>query len=143
MVDLEKAKHSFDGSGFSFVAVKGENVFTSRKGGVIPLLEFIAEGVDLKGFSAADKVIGKAAALLMVYCGIRAAYTPVISKKALEVFENYGIYAEYDKLVEFISNRRNTGLCPMEEAVLNVDEPEKAYNAVLNKIELLKNNPPQ
>ena len=81
--------------------------------------------------------------MLMVYCGIRAAYTPVISKKALEVFENYGIYAEYDKLVEFISNRRNTGLCPMEEAVLNVDEPEKAYNAVLNKIELLKNNPPQ
>ena len=81
----------------------------------------------LRGASAADKVIGKAAALLFVYGGIRQVYAGVISTPALEVFQQYGVVCEYGTLVDRIQNRKGDGLCPMETRAMTLTLPEEAY----------------
>ena len=52
--------------GYTCVFVRGKEVITSHKRGVKPLLELLDEGVSLEDFFGADKVIGKAAALLYI-----------------------------------------------------------------------------
>lgn len=43
---------------------KGSTIYISTERGVKPLIDRIDDGTDLQGFSAADKVVGKAAAFL-------------------------------------------------------------------------------
>ena len=110
---------------------KDASVYTSNDRGVAPLMKLLKENkYQLKEALVADKVIGKAAALLMVYANIKEVYTPTISIPALYVFNNYGIKIHYDKKVERIINRRGDGLCPMETLCLNIENPEEAYAAI-------------
>ena len=80
----------------------------------------------------ADKVIGKAAALLMIYGSVKEVYTPTISAPAIEVFLNHNITLHYDKVVDRIINRKGDGLCPMESLCINVDNPEEAFRLMNN-----------
>lgn len=98
----------------------------------------IAGRKSLAGFSAADKVVGKAAAFFYVLLKVERLYAAVISKHALEVLEFYGVPVEYGELVDAIKNRKGDGFCPMETAVLEINEPDEAVAAVLRKQEELK-----
>lgn len=120
--------------GFTCVFVHGEKVISSRKRGVKPLLELLDEGTNLEDFFGADKVIGKAAALLYVLLKIKNIYASVISEPALEVFYKYGVNVEYGKVVDRIINRKGDGLCPMEEATLHIDCPQDAIGAIKDKL---------
>ncbi|MBP3506532.1 MAG: DUF1893 domain-containing protein [Lachnospiraceae bacterium] len=112
-------------------------LYTSKERGVKPLMEWIAQGVCLEGFSAADKVVGKATAFLYVLAGVRQVYAPVMSEAAMQVFVRYGIQTEADQIVPAIRNRSNTGLCPMETAVSECETPEDAYIIILEKLKEL------
>ena len=68
MIDLQRAERALAEGGHTLVLVKGERVITSNQRGVAPLLALI--DTDVTGFSAADKVVGKAAALLYVKLGV-------------------------------------------------------------------------
>ena len=81
--DLEKAKRILDSSAYTCVLIKGNEILTSSKRGVSPLLEWLDSGNSFDGFSAADKVVGKAAAYLYIFLGIKNLYTKVISNGAL------------------------------------------------------------
>jgi hypothetical protein len=94
------------------------------------MMEFIGTGLDLRGFSAADTVCGKALALLFAYAGIEAVYAGVMSRSAAEVFERHEIRYSYSELAGNIKNRANDGICPMERAVENIDEPARAYDVL-------------
>ena len=131
---LGKAKELLNGSDFTCVLCKGETVLNSKEKGVKPLLQWLGAGVDLTGFCAADKIAGKAAALLYVKLGVSAVYAQVMSKSALAFFEKHGIHAEYDTLSETIVNRSNTGICPMEQAVSDISDPDEAITAIRNRI---------
>ena len=114
--------------------VNGE-IFTSTERGVKPLLLILSENkIQLEGASVADKVIGKAAALLMAKGKIKEVYTPIISTPALEVFHNHNIKVIFDNEVERIVNRKGDGLCPMESLCLNVEDPEEAFNLIFNTL---------
>lgn len=78
-------------------------------------------------------MVGKAAAFLYVLLKVERLYTTVISKYALEVLEFYGVPVEYGELVDAIKNRKGDGFCPMETAVLEINEPDEAVAAVLRK----------
>ena len=68
------------------------SVHTSNDRGVAPLMKLLKEdNTQLKDAMIADKVIGKAAALLMVYAKVKEVYTPTISTPALQVFKNNNI----------------------------------------------------
>lgn len=137
MTELEKAKALLKGNGYTCVLCKGEMVISSYERGVKPLLGLFDSDTDVKGSSAADKVVGKAAAYLYVLIGIHKLYTDVISIPALEVLNRYDIHTEYSKAVNAIRNRTNTGFCPMETAVADINEPNEALIAIREKLKQL------
>lgn len=137
MNDLQRAKSLFSSGGYSCVLVKGEEVVTSEKSGIAPLLEFIESGKDYGGFSAADKIVGKAAALLYTHMGVTAVYAEVLSVPAQKILKENGIEFEYSTLTEKIINRRGDGLCPMELAVAETNDPEQALKILKEKVRRL------
>ncbi len=131
--DLEKAKEIFDSGDYTCVLCKGEVMLTSTERGVKPLLKWLHEETDVKGFSAVDKVIGRAAAFLYVLLKVKVVYASVMSQGAVDVLSKYGIRSEHDVCAEEIINREGTGICPMEQAVKGIDVPEQALEAVREK----------
>lgn len=129
-VNLENAKKLLIKTGSTCVFCNGQIVLTDSRRGVRPLLDLLEGGTDVAGFSAADKVVGKAAAFLYCLLQVRCLYTPVISQPALEVLRSAGIETEYDQLVPAIRNRTGDGFCPMESAVWNIQDPIEALNAI-------------
>ena len=109
------------------------SVIVSNDRGVAPLMKLLNEDSEqLRDSMVADKVIGKAAALLMVHAGVKEVYTPTISKPAVDVFENYNVKISYDKIVDRIINRKGDGLCPLETLCLEIDHPEEAFLKIQN-----------
>lgn len=136
--DLEIAKNVLRENEFTCVLEKDDHVFTSTKRGVAPLLDWIEQGLDLNGFSAADKVVGRGAAMLYILMGIQSLYAGVLSKEAEDALKQAGIEVYCDELVPRIQNRTKTGYCPMEEAVLGIIDPEEALVAIKKKLESLR-----
>lgn len=123
--------------GYTCLMFQDNKRLTSRERGVKPLLVWLDSKENVAGFTSVDKVVGKAAAFLYVLLGVSRVYGLTISEKALEVLERYGIEVVYDRKTEVIRNRDNTGFCPMEQAVWDIEEPEEALEAIRKKLEQL------
>lgn len=130
--DLLQAKSALNGH--TIALCKGDTLIVCDKKSIRPMLDFISEGKDLSGFSAADLVVGKAVATLFVYAKIKCVYSKVMSRPALEYLQSHGIDAKCDTLVENIINRAGDGICPMEQCVQNIDDASVAYAALKDKI---------
>ena len=137
MRDLAVAKKTLTGS-VTCALVKGKSVYVSSDSGIKPMMRFIAQGFDLRGFSAADKVVGKAAAALFLYAGVKAVYGEVMSAAAEAFLTAHGVMAKYKVKTDCIINRAGTGPCPMELAVEGAETPEDAYRILYNKIQAEK-----
>ena len=135
--NLDLAKHSLETEGCTCVLVKGSEIYKSTRHGIAPLLAWIGQGIDVSGYSAADQIVGKAAALLYVRMGVTEVYAQVVSEPARQVLADHGILLRYDKLVPWIINRRGDGMCPMEQTVLQISDPEKALAALREKVRIL------
>ena len=70
-VDLNMAQSILEQDGCTCVLCNGETVYKSHRRGVAPLMGWLESGTDLKGFSAADKVVGKATAFLYCLLGVK------------------------------------------------------------------------
>ncbi len=141
MNNLEKAKKLLKDNNYTCVLCNGQTVYTSCSKGISPMLDFISEGISLENFSVADTIVGKAAALLFVYAGVTEVYGKVMSRSGEEIFKKYGIKYSYSELTDRIINRKGDGICPMEETVQNIFNPEQAFKAILDKRnELQKGN---
>lgn len=112
-------------------------MLTDARRGVRPLLDLIENRMDVTSFAAADKVVGKAAAYLYCILNVKALHAMVISRPALSVLKAYGIPVTYDTLVPSIQNRTQSGPCPMEHAVWNLNTPEEALVAIYATLEKL------
>ncbi len=137
--DLELARAIlFATKGATCVAVQGDDMLVSFDAGVKPLLKWVARGKSLAGYSVADKVVGKAAALLYAMLGPAAVFAPVMSEDARAVLISNQIAVGYDTLVEGISNHAGTGLCPLDSAVANIFDPYEAEAAICEQVELME-----
>lgn len=127
MNSLEAAKLTLKDGGYRCViASAGKVVFTSQGRGIAPLVEYYHQyGEAHPGAALADKVMGRAAALLAQLVGIGEAYTDVISQGALEELNKAGIAASFETKVDVIQNRAGTGLCPMELLSKGVEDPRE------------------
>jgi len=104
---------------------------TSDAMGIKPLMmELRVNQSAFQGCVIADKVIGKAAALMTVLGKADAVYGKIMSENAREFLEKAGMDYAYGEMVPYIENRTRTGKCPMEETVLYIDSPEKAFEAL-------------
>lgn len=119
------------------LVVCGEREYRDTRRGIRPLLGLIAAGADVRGGMAADLIVGKAAALLYALMGVRGVYARVLSEGGLAVLRAHGIAAEYGERTQCIINRAGTGMCPMEETVLTIEDPAQAYAALAKRAEEL------
>ncbi len=122
---------------YTCVLCKESIVYTSRDRGIKPLLNWLDHGIDIKGFSVADKVVGRGAAFLYVLLEVKELYARVVSEAALEVLYAHHISVTYEKKVEFITNRSGTGVCPMEQATKGIESPLKALEALRHALKEL------
>ncbi len=134
MDNLSKSKNLLEQEGYTCVLLRGDEVYTSTERGVKPLVSFIENQKEFQNFSAADKVVGKATAFLYVKLKVKDVFSKVMSKSALKVLKNYGINATFDTLVENIINRTKTDICSFEQAVIDVEDVNLAYEIILNKL---------
>lgn len=96
-----------------------------RERGVKDLYRLLKEEPEfLAGASMADKVIGKAAAVLLALGGVREVFALVISLPARELLERAGIATGYSEEVPHIINRTRTGWCPLETRCYSLETPE-------------------
>lgn len=132
MDDLELARGVFESNGYAFVLVKDARVVASgMREGIGELLDAVrAQGQGLRGAALADKIVGKAVAMVAADAGIAEVYTPLGSEAGRKVLEEYGIRFEADRLVPLILNKRNDGPCPMERLTQPLAEPAEAVEAL-------------
>ena len=103
-------------------------ILTSDEQGIRPPLLWIREDLGiLRGAEVADKVIGKAAALLFAYGGVKSVWAAYMSEAARDFLRAAGIAFDYGELVPVILNREGTGMCPMEQKVIEIDDPARAF----------------
>lgn len=138
MTDLAVAKNAL--LNHTLALAKDGEVITSDKRGVAPMVDFLREGKELSGFSAADKVVGKAAAMLFVKAGIKELYAETVSQSAKELLESFGVGLSFKTLVPYIINRDKTGMCPMESTVLSVSEVDAGVELIFEKLDKMRSN---
>lgn len=136
MTDVQLAKENL--SGHTICLCKDGECLFSEKRGIAPMMSFIADGVDLAGYSVADVVVGKAVAMLFVKCGIANVYAKTLSISGKEMLDRHGVVCEYETLTDKIINRAGTDICPMEKTVLHTDDVEEAYLLLKNKLQSIK-----
>ena len=139
--DLQNAQLLLEENNHTCVLCRGETFYTSRERGVAPLLGWLDKGVNLAGFAAADRVIGKATAYLYCLLGVSCVYARVMSRPALQVLEAHRIPASWDTLVDAIENRQKTGLCPMEKATTHCTNAQDALLAIRQALAQLRQTP--
>lgn len=132
--DLSIAKKLLHDEELTLCVVKeGGTIFRSQSHGVAPFLQAIEnlEG-KLEGSCVADKVLGKAVALLCVYSRVRGVYGVTVSRAAKVLFQKNSVPFEYDFLVETILGLDGTSVCPFEKLVRRVSSPVGAYRMLVN-----------
>ncbi len=139
MIDLAQLAKRLREGNLSVVAANGGVIRESDKKGIAPIMEFLKEEPQfLKNALVADKVVGKAAAMLFVYGGVKELYALTISEPALEYLTAENFTVKYDKKVKNIINREGADICPMEKAVLNISDCKTAYSVLLDTLAALR-----
>ena len=122
------------GSFTCVVRTTAGEILTSDAHGIRPPLLWLREDPDLlRGADVSDRVIGKAAALLFCHGGVRSIWAEKMSEAAVDFLNAADIAHAYDALVPAILNREGTGLCPMEQKVILIDDPAQAFR-IFNEI---------
>lgn len=136
--DLKKARELLESGEYTVVMCRGSELYTSSERGVKPLVELVHNRA-MAGYSAADKIVGRAAAFLYVLLGVREVYAGVMSVGAEKLLRAHGIAPSFGCLAERIINRAGTGLCPMENAVKDIpdDRPDRALEEILRTIKAI------
>ena len=142
MTDLDIAKANL--KGHSICLCRDGEIITDDGRGISPMMRFINEGRDLSGYSVADVIVGKAAAMLFVKAGIAEVYGKVISTAGRDHLIRHNIPRSWDTLTENIINRNGDDICPMEKTVSEISDAEEGYEALKEKLLVLskvKNDP--
>lgn len=135
--DLEIAKKRLKEKGLTLSIVKGGKViFETSSYGISGFLEAIEKfGRKIHGSSIADKVVGKAIALLCVNTRVKAVYAAILSEKAKETLQKHAIHHEWERLVEKILAPNKAEICPFEKLADELTNPAEAYT----KFKVLQN----
>ena len=138
MDELIKTLHS---GNYSCVIKSYNEIHTFSQRGVADLYDLVNNKPDfLNGASIADKVVGKAAATLMISGGIAELYAEVISSPALTLLRDAGIAVDFGCEVPFIENRDKTDWCPLEKMCNNETSADSILPLITGFINKMRNN---
>lgn len=120
--------------GLSLLVFNHGELTTHANRGIQDLLQLISEQPErLDGAVAADKVIGKSAAAIMIVGGVKEVHTNLICTPARELFEKEGVLVFATEEVPIILNRDKSGMCPMDTQIANIESIDECV-AVLRGI---------
>lgn len=110
------------------LVVKNHGIVTTySKPGVHDLEHLLDHDPEiLHGATIADKVIGKAAAAMVVVGGVKDLYAEVMSKKAIPFLEEAGIAYTYGTLVDTIKEEGDR--CQLEKITAPATTPEETVD---------------
>jgi len=129
MSDLEVARQRLNDRKLSLVFVRDSKIiYETDEEGLGGFLHAIEKSMDnLAGASVADKIIGKATALLCAHAKVVAAFAVTMSQGGLEILRKHKIPNEFVALVPVILNSKKTDKCPFEKLVENISSPKQAH----------------
>lgn len=111
------------------------NGYKSTDNGIYPVINKIKENKEFfKDLIVADKIVGKASAMLFSLSRVKEVYCLVLSKAGKVVLDKYDIKCHYESLVDYIINRKGNDMCPMEKAIKDIDDLDLAYKTLSEKI---------
>jgi hypothetical protein len=113
-------------------------VFSSEKDRLLPLMEYIVDyGAGEQPVTIFDRIMGNAAALLVVKVNCREVYSPLGSELGIETLERFGIEYHLSEIVPYILRPDGKGMCPMERLSIG-KEPEEFYREMKARLEAKK-----
>ena len=119
--------------GARLLVFQGDDVvYRSEDRGIRPLihaLETVAPAT-LRGATFVDRVIGRAAALLMAHAGAGSVAAIVVSDTAMDVVGRLGIPVFRETSASCISGREPGKPCPFEQVVADIEDPGVAHAAL-------------
>jgi iron complex outermembrane receptor protein len=119
--------------GLSLLVFNHGELTTHSNRGIQDLLQLISEQPErLKGAVAADKIIGKSAAAIMIVGGVKEVHTNVICTPARKLFEANGVLVFASEEVPMIMNRNQSGMCPMDTQINEVESVEECVAILQN-----------
>lgn len=129
MLDLQLAKLRLKERKLTLVIAKAEKImFETDLPGISGFLEAIKNlGEELVDAAVADKIVGRAIALLCVYAKVSAVFAEVISREGTKVLEKHGINFEFEDFVPYILDSKGEHMCPFEKFALEIQNSEEAY----------------
>jgi hypothetical protein len=117
----------------------GELIFESSLSGIRPHLKAINDlGNKLEGTLMVDKILGRAAAFLVIYSKAAEAITAIISTPGKIMLEKYGVKFSFKEEVPHIKMKNGVIYCPFERMVQGIEDPDEAYHAIVEKMESFK-----
>ena len=112
------------------IFVDGEVVFQSEGKWLHPLFDLeehlIKHPVDIERATFQDKVVGKAAALLMIRLGASNVHGVLMSQLAIHTFEGFCVRYSFDQTVDQIQ-------CQTESILDNINDPDEAYQILCKR----------
>ena len=137
----QSAIHLIEAGTAACVVIRSGVIERTETGrGIGPVLELYDEGA-LRGAYVVDKIVGKAAAMILTEGGAVACHALTMSRAAKDWLISHGVKASCRDCVDVIINRAGDGMCPMEETVLHIDNAKEAIEAVRQKrAELMAQN---
>lgn len=133
-MSIKKAKKLLFETGYKLVVYKDNDIlYISDERGIKPIF-MLYKKYNKKATKAyiADRVIGTAAARILVKLQIGGVFTEVITEEALSLFKKNKIEVIFEKKVEHILNRKKDGLCPMEK----LSQRYRDTNILIDEVEL-------
>jgi hypothetical protein len=122
-----------ESSGMSLIIHReGHVIFRSSSKGLLPHLEAIRRlGREaLRGAVMADKIVGRAAALMMLYSLPSEVHAGIITIGGRRLLEGGGVRVFYSEEVEAVKVEDGEIYCPFESMVQGISNPEEAYKAI-------------
>lgn len=128
-----------EGVNLAFLFEDGR-LFCSDGKGISDLLSVSKTENSLRGAIAADKIVGRAAALLYVRCKPKFLYAETLSEGGKRILERADICFSHRTLTPSIMNRKGTDICPMDDAVKDISDTDTkaAYRAISNRLKELR-----
>ena len=116
----------FENGAYTLVVQKGGVTVHKDFGrGVGPALRvYDTQPELLRGAEVCDTIVGKAAAAIYILAGASGVYAETMSAAAVDFLTANGVACACHTKTEKLLNRQGTGLCPFEQAVLELQKPE-------------------
>lgn len=110
---------------------KGRTLFSSFGKWLHPLFELEKwlekQGIDPRGLTLRDNIVGKAAAFMIVRLGIRQVRAGVLSRLGEGVLKKHEVSYSCDEMVDKV-------LCRTEAELSQVDDPQEAYRILSKRL---------